>query len=88
MLDEGPEVRDLRRAIAQTLKSDRTREGIESRTEDRAGVSGGEAAARFAECSAGVIERLRVMARHSLIAARMLARSERNQQLSWDGAAQ
>ena len=53
----------------------------------RAGASGGEAAARPAECSAEVIKRLRVMARPSLIAARMLARAERNQQLSRDGAA-
>ena len=55
-------------------------------TECRAGASGGEAAPRTAECSAEVMEGPKVMARHSLIAARMLTRAERNQQL--DGAAQ
>ena len=50
-------------------------------------ASGGEAATRLADCSAEVAERLKVMARHSLIAARMLARAERNQQLSRGGFA-
>ena len=69
------------------VESERSREGSGSRTEDSAGASGGEAAARPAACSAEVIERLGVLARHSLIAAKMLARAERNQQLSRDGAA-
>ena len=85
MLDEGLEARDVRRGIAQTLKAKGAEKGVGA--EDRAGASGGQAAARLAECSAEVIERLRVMARHSLSAARMLARAERNQQLSRDGAA-
>ena len=68
--------------LCGSVESERSRDGSGSRTEDRAGATGGEAAARPADCPAEVIERLRVMARHSLIAARMLARAERNQQLS------
>ena len=40
MLDEGLDVRDVRRAIAQTLKAKGAEKGKGSRTEDGAGASG------------------------------------------------
>ena len=42
---------------------------------------------RPAVCSAEMIERLRIVARSSVDAARMSANAERNRQLSRDGAA-
>ena len=68
-------------------ESERSREGSGRRTEDRDGANSGEAAARLADSSAEAIERLRLMARHSVVAARMLANAERNRQLSRVGAA-
>ena len=82
MLDEGFQVRDVRRAIAQNAENARGKEASGIRTEDGAAASGGEAVARTAPCSAELIERLKVMARRSSKAAELLARAERNQQLT------
>ena len=85
MEEEGLEVRDVRRAIAQNAESERSRDGGGRSSEDRAGEVSGEAVARPAVCSAEVMERLRIMARSSVVAARMLANGERNRQLSRGG---
>ena len=68
-------------------ESERGRDGSGRRSEDRAGEVSGEAVARPAVCTAEVMERLRIMARTSVVAARMLANAERNRQLSRGGAA-
>ena len=74
----------MRRAITQTLRG---RDGGRRRPQDRAGEVSGEAVARPAVCTAEVMERLRIMARTSVVAARMLANEERNRQLSRGGGA-
>ena len=68
-------------------ESERGRDGGGRRSEDRAGEVSGEAVARLAVCTAEVVERFRIMARASVVAARMLANAERNRQLSRGGAA-
>ena len=50
-------------------------------------VRDGEAVARPAVCTAEVMERLQILARTSVVAARMLANEERNRRLSRGGAA-
>ena len=65
-------------------KSERSRDVGGRRSEDRAGEVSGEAVARPAVC---LMERLRIMTRSSVVAARMLATEERNRQLSRGGAA-
>ena len=61
MQDEGLEVRDVRRAIAQTLKAKgaETRVGAGLRTEP--GEVSGDAVARPEVCTAEVMERLQIM---------------------------
>ena len=84
--EEGLEVRDVRRAIAQTLKAKGADTGVGAGPATAGEVSG-ETFARIAVCTAEVTERLRIMARTSVVAARMLANEERNRQLSRGGAA-
>ena len=66
---------------------ERGRDGGGRRSEDRADLVSGEAVARPAVCTAEVMERLRIMAKTSVVAVRMLANAERNRQLSRGGAA-
>ena len=58
-------------------ESERGRDGSGRRSEDRAGEVSEEAVARPAVCTAEVMERLRMMARTSVVAARMLANEDR-----------
>ena len=68
-------------------EGERSRVASGSRSEDRTGEVSGEVVARLAIRSAEMMERLRLMARSSVVAARILAKEERNRQLSRDGAA-
>ena len=71
MQEEGLEVRDLRRAVAQTLKAKGAVTEGGRRSEDRAGE--GSVEQQLRDLLSEVMERLRIMARTSVVAARMLA---------------
>ena len=79
--DEWLEVRDVRRAIAQTLKAIGAETGVGAGPRTELVRSVGEAVARPAVCTAGVMERLRSMARTCVV-----ANAARNRQLSRGGA--